>query len=86
MIRISRSASEALVALALVLGAPALLAPSPADAQVVVRPGRGGRRGAVVVDPAPGRPGGDVVGQLDPHPRGGAVVVDPGRPGGAVVV
>ncbi len=101
MIRISRTASQALVALTLALGAPALLAPEIADAQVVVRPGRG----AVVVQPAPGRPGGAVVVQPGPgRGRPGAVVVapehgrdrdghvvdrghaDPGHGGGAVVV
>lgn len=107
MIRIARTPSQTLVARlllggALALGAAALLVPETADAQVVVRPGRGGRRGAVVVDPTPGRPGGAVVVQPErgrgrpggavvvaPEPgrgRGGAVVVDPGRPGGAVVV
>ncbi|MBN8615902.1 MAG: hypothetical protein J0L92_35245, partial [Deltaproteobacteria bacterium] len=61
MIRIPSHVSKALVALVLALGAPAMLTPEVADAQVVVRPGRGGRRGAVVVDPTPGRPGGAVV-------------------------
>jgi len=89
VIRIPSHVSKALVALVLALGAPAMLTPEVADAQVVVRPGRGGRRGAVVVDPTPGRPGGAVV--VTPERgrgRPGAVVVDPtpARPGGAVVV
>jgi hypothetical protein len=85
-----RSTLQALVALALGLGAPAL-APDTADAQrVVVRPGgdrdRGPRPGTVVVDPTPGRPGAVVV-QPGGRRRGGAVVVDPtpGRPGAVVV-
>jgi hypothetical protein len=83
----NRSTLQALVVVALALGAPALV-PDTADAQrVVVRPGRdrdrGPRPGTVVVDPTPGRPGGAVVVQPG-RPRGrGAVVVDPtpGRPG-----
>ncbi len=89
MIRMNRTARSALVALTLALGAPALLAPADAEAQVVVRPGGSRRGGAVVVDPTPARPGGAVVVRPEPgRGRPGAVVVDPtpARPGGAVVV
>jgi len=55
---VNRLSRTALVALTLAVGAPTLLvAVDTADAQVVVRPGRGGRSGPVLVRPTPPPPG-----------------------------